>query len=66
MEGWPSREGLKLQQAPGALPGLPASAAGGLGEALDLEPRQLRSAVASAFKVNSPAESLTSPLVCLC
>ena len=56
MEGWPSREGLKLQQAPGALPGLPASAAGGLGEALDLEPRQLRSAVASAFKVNSPAE----------
>lgn len=37
-----------------ALLGLPATAAGGLGEVLDLEPRQLGSVGGPTFKVNSP------------
>lgn len=48
------RPGQKFAASSRGSAGLPTSAAGGLGEVLDLEPGQLGSAGCPAFKVNSP------------
>lgn len=48
------RPGQKFAASSQGSAGLPTSAAGGLGEVLDLEPGQLGSAGGPAFKVDSP------------